>query len=102
MLWSISKRFQFAADKIIPESFVFCVILTLIAFVLGLAVHGGGPMDLAVGWYNGLWSMIAFAFQMSFMVVTCAAAAKAPAVARGLASVARMAKTPAAAYTILL
>lgn len=102
MLWNISKRFQFAADKIIPESFVFCIILTLIAFVLGLIVHGGGPMDLATGWYNGLWSMIAFAFQMSFMVVTCAAAAKAPAVARILARVARAAKTPVAAYTILL
>ncbi|MGE4527235.1 MAG: TIGR00366 family protein [Rhodospirillaceae bacterium] len=102
MLWSLSKRFQFAADRIIPESFVFCIILTLIAFVLGLAVHGGGPLVLIDGWYNGLWKMIAFAFQMSFMVVTCAAAAKSPAVARGLASVARMAKTPAMAYIVLL
>lgn len=102
MLWSLSKRFQFAADKIIPESFVFCIILTLIAFALGLAVHGGGPLVLIDGWYNGLWKMIAFAFQMSFMVVTCAAAAKAPTVARGLASVARMAKTPAMAYVVLL
>lgn len=102
MLWSISKRFQFAADKIIPESFVFCIILTLIAFVLGLIVHGGSPLDLVDGWYKGLWSMIAFAFQMSFMVVTCAAAAKAPAVAKCLARVARAAKTPAMAYVILL
>ena len=102
MLWSISKRFQFAADKIIPESFVFCIILTLIAFGLGLITSGGAAMNLAIGWYDGLWSMIAFAFQMSFMVVTCAAAAKSPAVSRLLARVARMAQTPAAAYTILL
>lgn len=102
MLWRISKRFQFAADRIIPESFVFCVVLTLIAFVLGLIVHGGKPMDLIEGWYSGLWSMIAFAFQMSFMVITCGAAAKAPAVSRLLARVASIPKSPAAAYTILL
>ncbi|MDR1686712.1 MAG: TIGR00366 family protein [Desulfovibrio sp.] len=102
MLWKISKRFQFAADRIIPESFVFCIILTLIAFVLGLIVHGGNPMDLVTGWYNGLWSMIAFAFQMSFMVITCGAAAKAPAMSRGLARVASIPKSPAAAYTVLL
>ena len=102
MLWSISKRFQFAADRVIPESFVFCIILTLIAFVLGLFVSNWEAMKLVVGWYNGLWSMIAFAFQMAFMVVTCAAAAKAPAVARGLARVASIPKSQAAAYTILL
>ncbi len=102
MLWSISKRFQFAADRIIPESFVFCIILTLIAFVLGLFTSGGKVMALIDGWYSGLWSMIAFAFQMSFMVITCGAAAKAPTVARGLAWVSSIPKTPAAAYTVLL
>jgi len=102
MLWSISKRFQFAADRIIPESFVFCIILTLIAFVLGLFVNGGDALQLVDGWYSGLWSMIAFAFQMSFMVITCGVAAKSPAVARGLAWVAGIPKSPAAAYTVLL
>jgi short-chain fatty acids transporter len=102
MLWSISKRFQFAADRIIPESFVFCVILTLIAFVLGLFTSGGKVMTLIDGWYAGLWSMIAFAFQMSFMVITCAVAAKAPHVARGLAWVSSIPKSPTAAYTVLL
>ena len=50
MLWRLSKKFQFAADRIIPESFVFCVILTLIAFVLGLMVNGGQPLALIDGW----------------------------------------------------
>ncbi|MDR1946254.1 MAG: TIGR00366 family protein [Desulfovibrio sp.] len=102
MLWSISKRFQFAADKIIPESFVFCIILTLIAFVLGLFVNGFDIVNLVDGWYKGLWDMIAFAFQMSFMVITCGAAAKAPAMSRLLVRVASFPKTPAAAYIVLL
>ena len=102
MLWRISRLFQFAADRIIPDSFVFCVILTLIAFVAGLFVSPDGPMKLVLGWYSGLWTMIGFAFQMSFMVICCGAAAKAPAVERFLSKVARIPKSPGSAMTLLL
>ena len=102
MLWRLSKKFQFAADRIIPDSFVFCVILTLIAFIVGLFVSPDGPMTLVLGWYNGLWTMIAFAFQMSFMVVCCGAAAKAPAIERFLSRLAKLPKTPGSAMVILL
>jgi short-chain fatty acids transporter len=102
MLWRLSKKFQFAADRIIPDSFVFCVILTLIAFVVGLFVSPDGPMKLVLGWYSGLWTMIGFAFQMSFMVICCGAAAKAPAVERFLSRIAKIPKSPGSAMVILL
>lgn len=102
MLWRISRLFQFAADRFIPDSFVFCVILTLIVFLGGTFVTDKGMLHLVNGWYDGLWGMISFAFQMAFMVVTCGAAAKAPAVERLLTKVARIPKTPTAAMFILL
>ena len=102
MLWRLSKKFQFAAERIIPDSFVFCVILTLLAFVAGLGLTPSGPLKIVLGWYNGLWSMIGFAFQMSFMVICCGAAAKAPLVERLLSQVARIPKTPSAAMVLLL
>lgn len=102
MLWRISKAFQFAADRYIPDSFVFCVILTLFAFIFGLMVSPDGPLKLVLGWYNGLWTMIGFAFQMSFMVVCCGAAAKAPLVERFLSRVARMPSSASAAMVIML
>lgn len=37
-LWNISKKFNFAAEKIIPDSFVFCVILMIVVFVLSLII----------------------------------------------------------------
>ena len=49
-LWKFSKKFNFAAEKIIPDSFVFCVILMILVFVLSLLIgrdlsssstHGG-------------------------------------------------------------
>lgn len=102
MLWRISRLFQFAADRFIPDSFVFCVILTLIVFAGGAFVTDKGMLHLVNGWYDGLWGMISFAFQMAFMVVTCGAAAKAPAVERILTKVARIPKTPTAAMFILI
>lgn len=102
MLWRISRLFQFAADRFIPDSFVFCVILTLIVFLGGMFVNDKGVLHLINGWYGGLWGMISFAFQMAFMVVTCGAAAKAPAVEKLLTKVARIPKSPSAAMFILL
>jgi short-chain fatty acids transporter len=102
MLWRISRAFQFAADRYIPDSFVFCVILTLFAFIFGLMVSTGGPLKLVLGWYDGLWTMIGFAFQMSFMVICCGAAAKAPLVEKFLARVARMPNSASMAMVIML
>ncbi len=101
-LWKFSKKFQFAADTIIPDSFVFCVLLTLIVFVLSWVITGTSPLDLVNSWYGGLWSMISFAFQMSFMVVCCGAAAKAPQIEKILKKVASLPSSRAAAMVILL
>ena len=45
-LWQISKKFNFAAEKIIPDSFVFCVVLTLVVAVLSLTVCHIGHVEL--------------------------------------------------------
>jgi len=102
MLWRFSKKFQFAADKVIPNSFVFCLVLTFIVYILGLFLTDAGGVDLVDYWYDGLWSMIQFAFQMTILVVVCSAAAKSPFVERILSKVSRIPKTPAAAYAFLI
>ena len=48
-LWRISKKFSFAAEKIIPDSFVFCVILMLVVFIFSLLI-GKGPIELLTAW----------------------------------------------------
>jgi len=102
MLWRFSKKFQFAADKVIPNSFVFCLVLTFIVYILGLIFTDAGVIDLIDYWYDGLWSMIQFAFQMTLLVVVCSAAAKSPFVEKILSKVSRIPKTPAAAYAFLI
>ena len=74
----------------------------MLAFIASLALTPSGPEKIVLGWYNGLWTMIAFAFQMSFMVVCCGAAAKAPLVEKFLSRAAQIPKTPSAAMVLLL
>jgi len=100
-LWKFSKKFQFAADKVIPDSFVFCIILTLVIFVFGL-IAGTSPIALINGWYSKLWSMNGFAFQMSLMIIVCGSAAKSPQISRGLEKVSKIAKTRNMAIIMLL
>jgi short-chain fatty acids transporter len=102
MLWKFSKRFQFAADRFIPTSFVFCVMLTFIVCLMAFGLTDAGALDLVGFWYNGLWSMLTFAFQMTIMVVITSAVAKSPIMDRMLSRVAKVPKTPRAAYLILI
>ncbi len=101
-LWRLSKKFQFAADKLIPDSFVFCLILTFVVFIAALIGTGSSPLDLCTWWFNGLWTQNSFAFQMGIMVVTCATCAKAPQVKRLMGSLAKTVKTPTAAMVLLM
>ena len=80
-LWNISKKFNFAAEKIIPDSFVFCVILMILVFVLSLII-GKGPIELLQAWWGGLSSQFTLAFQMGIMVCVCATCARSPQVSK--------------------
>lgn len=67
VLWRFSQEFQFAADKIIPDSLVFCLILTFIVYVAALIFTDRGPVQLCLDRYNHAWDMLAFSIR-SFAV----------------------------------
>lgn len=66
VLWRFSQKFQFAADKIIPDSLVFCLILTFIVYVAALIFTDRGPVQLCLDWYNHAWDMLAYAVLYSY------------------------------------
>ena len=101
-LWRLSKKFQYAADKIIPDSLVFCLILTFVVFGLALVLTKTNPVTLCNHWFNGLWTQNSFAFQMGIMTITCATCAKAPQVKRAMNKLASKAKTPTVAMIMLV
>lgn len=101
-LWRFSKKFQFAAENIIPDPLVFCLLLTIIVFIAGVLFTDTGIIGMLNSWFNGIWSQIAFAFQMSFMVVTCAVTAKSKQVKKLLKKLAKVVSTPTAAIILLM
>lgn len=101
-LWRISKKFNFAAEKIIPDSFVFCVVLTIVVAVLSLLLCGKGPVELLTAWWDGLSSQFTLAFQMGLMVVVCATCARSPQVSKLLDGLSGLVHTRTAALILLM
>ena len=100
-LWKFSKKFNFAAEKIIPDSFVFCVILMILVFVLSLII-GKGPIELLNAWWGGLSSQFTLAFQMGLMVIVTATCARSPQAARFLGWLAKKVNSQTGALILLM
>lgn len=100
--WRFSQKFEFAAENIIPDPLVFCLILTVILFISGVLFTEFGPVEMLNSWFSGIWSQIGFAFQMSFMVVTCSVTARSKQVKKFLTKFAKLASTPMAAIILLM
>jgi len=81
-------------QKYLPDPFLFAIVLTIIVFVLGIFATGQSPLQMVVHWGNGFWSLLAFAMQMSLVLVTGHTLASAPIIKKGLTKLASFAKTP--------
>ena len=66
--------------KYLPDPSIFAVMLTFIAFGLGLALTNTTPMQMVINWYKGFWELLTFSMQMALMVITASAVANAPLV----------------------
>jgi short-chain fatty acids transporter len=88
-------------ERILPDPYLLAVILTLLTAVLALifAPHHA-PMQLLGAWYDGIFKILEFAFQMILILVTGYALANAKPVRRVLESIAALATTPRQAIVI--
>ncbi|MEN2750546.1 TIGR00366 family protein [Psychrobacter sp. FBL11] len=87
-------------NRYLPSPFVFSIILTLIAFAVGLAVTGQSMIAMAGHWGNGLWSLHSFAMQMALILVTGYAFASAPFIQRLLDNIASRIHSPSTAIIV--
>lgn len=79
--------------KYMPDASIFAVLITLIAFVAGIALTDQGPIQMLGNWYKGFWELLGFSMQMSLIVVTGSAVANSPAVKKGIRKIAAIPKT---------
>jgi short-chain fatty acids transporter len=99
----VAELFVFLFERVMPDPFVFAIILTivtaLLAYTLVKTTTLGG---IAQAWYSGVFSIFTFGFQMVLIVVTGYALASSPLVHAGLERVASWPKTPRSAVSLTI
>lgn len=88
-------------QRYLPEPFIFAVILTILAFGLAIPICKQTPMEVIEHWGDGVWSLLAFAMQMTLVLVCGSTLASAPSIRKGISRLASIPKTPAGAIAIV-
>jgi short-chain fatty acids transporter len=93
--------FVYLFERMMPDPFVFAVILTILVAVLAKAlVSGTAFATIAGAWYAGIFNIFTFGFQMVLIVVTGYALASSPIVHSLLERAASIPTTPRAAVSL--
>jgi short-chain fatty acids transporter len=93
--------FVYMFERLIPDPYVFAVILTFVGALLAfLLAPNASPKNILSAWYGGVFGILTFAFQMVLMLVTGYSLASAPVVAAALAKVASIPKNAKSAISL--
>jgi short-chain fatty acids transporter len=95
MVNAIAKFFTNLVNRFLPDPLVFAILLTIITFVLGIAMTPNSPLDMVKLWGDGFWNLLGFAMQMALVLVTGHALASSAPIKKGMTKLASIAKTPA-------
>ncbi|MDQ0350774.1 short-chain fatty acids transporter [Alkalibacillus filiformis] len=101
MLKSITATSDRLVQRYLPDAFLFAIILTIIVFVLGLVFTGSSPVNMVEYWGQGFWDLLAFAMQMSLIVITGYILANTPFVKGILSKISNMANSPGQAIVLV-
>ena len=88
-------------ERLLPDAFIFCIILTILVFILAMPLTGQGPMEMIQHWGNGVWGLLAFSMQMALVAVLGNAFATAPAIKRAIIKLAAIPKSPTMAIVMV-
>ena len=70
--------------QIVPNPFVFAIILSAVVYLMGIALTDAGPFEMVGHWYDGFWNLLQFAMQMVIILVTGFVVAYHPRVRAGI------------------
>lgn len=103
VLGRVTEFFVFLFEKIMPDPYVFAVMLTFIAALLAyLFAPAGTVTNIASGWYGGLFDILAFAFQIVLILVTGYVLANAPLIHSLIEKLASLATSPRSAVSLMI
>ena len=88
------------AQRFLPDPFIFCIILTIICFLLAMPLTSQGPLTMVMHWGNGMWVLLAFSMQMALVLVLGSVMANSPPMRKILKTMASIPGTAAQAIVL--
>lgn len=88
-------------QKWLPDPFLFAILLTFIALIMGMVFADQSAEKMVRHWYTGFWKLLAFAMQMTLILVTGYVLAHAPFVRPTLDRIADLPKTGGQAVVLV-
>ena len=85
----------------LPEPFIFAILLTFVAAFVAMPLCHQTPLEVIEHWGGGVWNLLAFATQMSLVLVCGSTLAAAPVVKRAIDAMARLPKSAPAAIALV-
>jgi len=70
MLNRLASFFVRLIQRWMPDPFLFCVLLTVLCYILALTLTPSAPLALVAYWYDGIWQILTFAMQMILVLLT--------------------------------
>jgi short-chain fatty acids transporter len=97
----MGEFFSRVAGRMLPDAFVFALVLVIVTFLLGIVVQGASVLEMAVYFGEGVWDFLVFSMQMVLILVTGSALATSRPVRRLLGGIAARTRTPAQAVVLV-
>ena len=100
MLLTLAARTCAWSERWFPDAFAFVLIAVVVVAAGALAI-GVAPLQVAVNFGNGFWSVIPFTMQMTFIVIGGYVTADSPPVGRLIRRLAALPESPQGAVALV-
>ena len=101
MIRAMGEFFSRVAGRMLPDAFVFALLLVILTFILGVVVQGASVLEMTAYFGDGVWGFLVFSMQMVLILVTGSALATSSPVRRLLRRIAARVRTPAQAIVLV-
>lgn len=98
MITKLGEKFTNLFLRVMPDAFVFALILTLITAFGALIWLDATPLQIITSWYDGFFDLLAFGMQIVLIVITGFSIALSPVISRGIDFITKYIRTPKQVY----
>lgn len=93
MLSTIGSFTARISRQVVPNPFIFAIVLSVVVYLLGIALTDSGPFEMVQHWYGGFWNLLEFSMQMVVILLFGYVLASSPPVRRAISWAARWPKS---------